>query len=156
MVLLGIITAKAQSAYTPEKVLWVCPEDTSIKITYRLNNYQNSIEINGPFNMDTSKINIFGTLKISNGDFNPSKQATSQQISDMVLKSKSNTEPANQPKQTTDLKINDRYYSINISYYNTNTKPTVTFEGYLFYKTKKVSTPTLEPKKPIPTLGDRG
>lgn len=114
----------SQSAFTEESVLWQCRIDTSLKITYRLSNYANIIEINGPLVMDTSSI-ITGVLKISDGSFEQQK-LTPQQQAEQIL---SKTESQIQNIQQKEIIIKQGFYTVQIFYYNTNKKPFVTFEG---------------------------
>lgn len=111
-------------AFTNEVILWTCPNDTSLKITYRYSNYANIIEINGPLTMDTASA-ISGMIKISDGSFEQ-KQLTPQQQAEQIL---NKTEYQTQNVQQKAMTINSGFFSQQIFYYNTNTKPTVTFDG---------------------------
>lgn len=114
----------SQSAFTEESVLWQCRIDTSLKVTYRLSNYANIIEINGPLTMDTASI-ISGTLKISDGSFEQ-EQLTAQQQAERIINKTQSQAPNVQQKE---IAIREGFYSKQFYYYNTSKKPFVTFEG---------------------------
>jgi hypothetical protein len=120
------LASYAQPAFTDETVLWVCPADASLKITYRMNNYANEIEINGPFNMPANK-SVSGVLKISNGSFEQPKQLTPNEVSQAAMGNYKSKETL--PVQSKELTISERYYSKSYFYYGTDKQPTVTFEG---------------------------
>lgn len=111
-------------AFTDDLILWTCPNDTSLKITYRYSNYANIIEINGPMVMSSASA-ISGILKISEGSFEQ-QQLTPQQQAEQIL---NKTETKTQNVQQKTITISSGFYSSQIPYYNTNTKPVVTFEG---------------------------
>ena len=111
-------------AFTDEVVLWNCPNDTSAKITYRYSNYSNIIEINGPIVMDTASV-ISGILKLSEGSFEENKLTPQQQAEHILNKKITNIQNVQQKTIT----IKSGFFSAQIYYYNTNIKPSITFEG---------------------------
>ena len=148
--LLFSLVTKAQEAYTPEKTLWTCPTDATLKITYRMNNYSNEIEIIGPFNMSDNN-SISGVLKISEGTFVEPKQLSAKDILNNNYK-----EDKSGYKPTLDINISEKYYYKTFMYYGTDSKPFVTFEGKLrnansekkldelFEKSRKINKSTTE------------
>lgn len=118
--------SNAQPTFTDETILWTCPIDKSITITYRMNNYTNIIEINGPFNMDTS-VTIVGNLKISDGSFVEPKQLSVEEM--LSLSQGKNVLESQNIQQSKEITIKEQYYSEQFIYYNTNVKPIVLFEG---------------------------
>lgn len=169
---LVLSNAFSQSAYTEEKILWICRIDTNLKITYRYSNYTNVIEINGPLEMDTASA-ISGILTLSEGSFEQ-EQSTPQQKAEMMLTKTESKTPNVQQKE---IKINSSFFSRQIWYYNTKSKPIVTFDGNCVNaKTKQLdrdlkrtdtqkkelrkksedSDKKFQPKTKTPVIGDRG
>ena len=121
------LISKAQDIYTAEKILWVCPNDPNLKITYRMGNYSNEIELTGPFNM-LSNNRITGILKISQGTFQPPKQLSPEETANIYF-NKKNYADESSTLQTLEILIAEKYYTKTISYYKSDTKPNVSFEG---------------------------
>lgn len=111
----------SQDAFTEEKILWTCPNNKDIVLTYRMSNYSDAIELNGPLNIDTSNM-IVGNLKISDGSFDPPKQLTVHEILTNNLENQRNN-------QIKEIIINKPYFSEQILYYNTKVKPLPIFDG---------------------------
>ena len=103
--------------YTEESVLWICPKDTSVKITYRLSNWENEIEINGPIDLDTSN-SITGSLTISEGSFSKPSELSPNEIVQMSMNGNKNNS-SEVEIQNIEISLKWPSNTKNIRYYST-------------------------------------
>ena len=116
--------SRAQTAFNEDKLLWVCAQDTALKLTFRYSNYASIIEITGPLYMDSASV-ITGELRISAGSFEQ-QQLSPQELVDKMAGKKVPQAPDVQSKA---IRIAEGFYSKQFYYYNSSQRPFVSFEG---------------------------
>lgn len=146
LILIKISYSQTANQWTEEKLLWKCREDTSIKLSYRVNigegGMNSLVEINGPNKLDSMK--IVGTLSahIVRRDGNISLENVKQEK----------------------ITIDKAFYSQNFTF-DISSLDQISFQGscistkkliFKKYNFKNDSTKKITPKTKTDAMGKRG